>query len=219
LFLDEIGDVSLATQVRLLRVLQDHTIQRVGGNEPIPVNVRVVAATHRNLEEAIRTGRFREDLYYRLTVIQIQLPPLRDHADDIPLLAEHFIQSQAGALGTPIAGLTSDAHERLTRHSWPGNIRELLNTVERALILCQSGVVGEKDIILPEKPFPLVENFHFSGTLKQVTARAVKGVEKIKIEKVLRETGFNKTKAAAILEVSYKTLLDKIKDYGITEED
>lgn len=218
-FLDEIGDLPHNLQGKILRVIEEKRVSRIGSHLEIDLDIRFIFATNINLEKAVNDGRFRQDLYFRINVFPLQLPPLRDRKEDIILLAEYFMKKFSLEMKKGDILLSDRAREKLLHYRWPGNIRELLNTVERALILCQSGVVGEKDIILPEKPFPLVENFHFSGTLKQVAARAVKGVEKIKIEKVLRETGFNKTKAAAILEVSYKTLLDKIKDYGITEED
>lgn len=218
-FLDEIGDLPHNLQGKILRVIEEKRVSRIGSHLEIDLDIRFIFATNINLEKAVADGRFRQDLYFRINVFPLRLPPLRDRKEDIILLAEYFMKKFSLEMKKGDILLSDRAREKLLHYRWPGNIRELLNTVERALILCQSGVVGEKDIILPEKPFPLVENFHFSGTLKQVTSRAVKGVEKIKIEKVLRETGFNKTKAAAILEVSYKTLLDKIKDYGITEED
>lgn len=218
-FLDEIGDLPHSLQGKILRVIEEKRVSRIGSHQEIDLVLRFIFATNIDLEKAVADGRFRQDLYFRINVFPLRLPPLRDRKEDIILLAEYFMKKFSLEMNKANSRLSDRAREKLLHYLWPGNIRELLNTIERALILCQGGVVGEKDIILPEKPFPLVENFHFSGTLKQVTARAVKGVEKIKIDKVLRETGFNKTKAAAILEVSYKTLLDKIKEYGITEED
>lgn len=218
-FLDEIGDLPHNLQGKILRVIEEKRVSRIGSHQEIGLDIRFIFATNIDLEKAVADGRFRQDLYFRINVFPLRLPPLRDRKEDIILLAEYFMKKFSLEMNKRDISLSERAREKLLRYQWPGNIRELLNTIERALILCQAGVVGEKDIILPEKPFPLVENFHFSGTLKQVTARAVKGVERIKIEKVLRETGFNKTKAAATLEVSYKTLLDKIKEYGISEED
>jgi DNA-binding NtrC family response regulator len=134
-------------------------------------------------------------------------------------LAEYFIKKFSLDMAKGVISLSEKAKEKLLNYDWPGNIRELLNTIERALIICNGKEISENDIILPEKPFALAENFNFSGSLKQVTSRAIKMVEKIKIQKALKQVEFNKTRAAEMLEVSYKTLLDKIKEYDISEED
>lgn len=218
-FLDEIGDLPHNLQGKILRVIEEKKVSRIGSHQEITLDIRFIFATNINLEKAVHDGRFRQDLYFRINVFPLCLPPLRDRKEDINLLAEYFIKKFSLELKKGDITLSDKAREKLLRYQWPGNIRELLNTVERALILCRGSEIGENDIVLPEKPFILVNDFNFSGTLKQVTSRAVKGVEKIKIEQVLRETLFNRTKAADILEVSYKTLLDKIKEYGISEED
>jgi DNA-binding NtrC family response regulator len=217
-FLDEIGDLPHNLQGKILRVIEDKKVTRIGSHQEITLDIRFIFATNINLEKAVNDGRFRQDLYFRINVFPLCLPPLRDRKEDIILLAEYFIKKFSLELKKGNITLSNKAREKLLHYQWPGNIRELLNTVERALILCKGTEIGENDIVLPERPFSLADDFNFSGTLKQVTSRAIRGVEKIKIEQVLRETQFNRTKAADILEVSYKTLLDKIKEYGISEE-
>lgn len=218
-FLDEIGDLPYSLQGKILRVIEEKKISRIGSNQEIDLDIRFIFATNVNLEEAVTTQKFRKDLYFRINVFPIQLPPLRERTGDIQLLAEYFVKKFSIGMKKDGAVLTEQALSKLQNYGWPGNIRELLNTIERALILCKGGVITETDIILPEKPFSFAENFSFNGSLKQVAARAIKIVEKIKIENTLKEAGFNKTKAAEILEVSYKSLLDKIKEYGISAQD
>jgi DNA-binding NtrC family response regulator len=218
-FLDEIGDLPHNLQGKILRVIEEKKISRIGSHQEIGLNIRFIFATNIDLDDAVRDGRFRQDLYFRINVFPLRLPPLRERKEDITLLTEYFIKKFSIEMNKGDISLSDNARKKLLGYQWPGNIRELLNTIERALILCKTDKIEENDIILPEKPFSLVENFNFNGSLKQVTARAVKGVETIKIQQALQETGFNKTKAAEILEVSYKTLLDKIKEYDISEED
>jgi DNA-binding NtrC family response regulator len=197
LFLDEIGDVGPALQARLLRVLQEGEIRRVGANEPVPVDVRVLAATNKDVEAAVRAGRFREDLYYRLNVVTIRIPPLRERREDIPLLAEHFAAKHGRTQG---AAITAAAREVLVAHDWPGNERELENVIARALALNPTGVVVPED--LPERlrgvsgttPVPASER----PTLAEVERRYARVV--------LGETGGNKTRAAEILGIDRKTL-------------
>ncbi|MCP5103341.1 MAG: sigma-54-dependent Fis family transcriptional regulator [bacterium] len=217
-FLDEIGDLPTNLQGKILRVIEEKKVSRIGSHLEINLDIRFIFATNIDLEEAVQASRFRQDLYFRINVFPLKLPPLRDRKEDIILLAEYFVKKFSLEMNKRNASLSPRAKDKLQSYQWPGNIRELLNTIERALILCRESTIGESDIILPEKPFSLAEKFNFNGPLKQVTARAVKGVEIIKIQQVLKETGFNKTKAADILEVSYKTLLDKIKEYDISEE-
>jgi transcriptional regulator with GAF, ATPase, and Fis domain len=137
LFLDEVGELPPDTQTKLLRVLQEHEVQRVGGSEPISVDVRLIAATNRNLATEVKSGRFRPDLYFRLNVFPIRIPPLRERTEDIPLLAEYFVNRHAEAMGKQIRRIGSNAMDQLVRHHWPGNVRELGNVLERAVILCQ----------------------------------------------------------------------------------
>jgi transcriptional regulator with GAF, ATPase, and Fis domain len=218
-FLDEIGDLPHNLQGKILRVIEEKKISRIGSHQEIALNIRFIFATNIDLDDAVRDGRFRQDLYFRINVFPLRLPPLRERKEDIILLTEYFIKKFSIEMNKGDISLSDNARKKLLNYQWPGNIRELLNTIERALILCKSSKIEENEIILPEKPFSLVENFNFNGPLKQVTARAVKGVETIKIQQALQETNFNKTKAAEILEVCYKTLLDKIKEYDISEED
>jgi len=218
-FLDEIGDLPLNLQGKLLRVIEEKKVSRIGSNQEIDLDIRFIFATNVNLEKALSEQRFRKDLYFRIQVFPIRLPPLREREGDIILLAEYFIKKISLGMAKKGISLSEKAKEKLVNYEWPGNIRELLNTIERALIICQGKEISENDIVLPEKPFALADNFNFTGSLKQVTSRAIRLVEKIKIEKALKQVEFNKTRAAEILEVSYKTLLDKIKEYDISEED
>jgi DNA-binding NtrC family response regulator len=170
------------------------------------------------LGKAVEEGRFRKDLYFRIDVFPLELPALRDRAEDIILLAEYFIKKISLEMKKKNIAFSRKAKEKLQSYKWPGNIRELLNTIERAIIICKGNEIKEGDIILPEKPFALVENANFSGNLKQVTTRVINMVEKIKIEQVLKEVDYNKTRAAETLEISYKSLLNKIKAYDIATE-
>lgn len=218
-FLDEIGDLSLNLQGKILRVIEEKKVSRIGSNQEIDLDIRFIFATNVNLEKTVSESKFRKDLYFRINVFPIQLPPLRDRDGDIILLAEYFVKKFSREMKKGDISLGEKAKEKLKNYRWPGNIRELLNTIERALILCKDREITESDIVLPEKPFSLVDDFNFSGSLKQVTARATRMVEKIKIEQTLKDVGFNKTRAAELLAVSYKTLLDKIKEYDIAAED
>lgn len=214
-FLDEIGDLPLNLQGKILRVIEEKKISRIGSNQEIDLEIRFIFATNVNIEKAVSQSLFRKDLYFRINVFPIHLPPLREREGDIVLLAQYFIKKFSQEMKKEGIQLAGKAREKLLKYSWPGNIRELLNTIERALILSGGHEIADKDIILPERPFSLIDEFNFSGNLKQVTSRAVRAVETIKIRQVLEETNNNKTRAAELLEVSYKTLLDKIKDYGI----
>lgn len=218
-FLDEIGDLPPQLQGKILRVIEDKKINRIGSNQEIDLDIRFVFATNIDLERAVQESRFRKDLYFRLNVFPIKLLPLRERQEDIILLAEYFIKKFSLELKKKGLYLSDKAKKKLLNYQWPGNIRELLNTIERAMIICKSREVTERDIILPEKPFTFIEDFNFSGSLWQVTRRAVQLVERIKIERVLKEADFNKTRAAEILEISYKSLLNKIKEYGIAAAD
>lgn len=218
-FLDEIGDLPPNLQGKILRVIEEKRVSRIGSHQEIDLDLRFIFATNIHLDEAVSDGRFRQDLYFRINVFPLRLPPLRERKEDIILLAEYFIKKFSLEMNKGDISLSDRAKEKLLCYQWPGNIRELLNTIERAIILCKGNAIDENDIVLPEKPFPLVESFNFNGPLKQVTSRAVREIERIKILRSLKEVGFNKTRAAEALEVSYKTLLDKIKEYGISEED
>jgi DNA-binding NtrC family response regulator len=205
LFLDEIGDVGAKMQAQLLRVLQEGEFRRVGGGEPVRVDVRVVAATHRDLDEEIRAGRFREDLYFRLKVVTIRLPPLRERPSDIPILIDHILAKYAARERRPEAGIAPAALSLLEKYPWPGNVRELENVLERALALCKD------DIVLPSDLPPEV-----SGRAQTLMAEASGGIvadrptlaelERRYIELILKETGGNKKRAAEILGIDRRTL-------------
>ncbi len=204
LFLDEIGEMSANIQVHLLRVLEEKEFTRVGGNEPIKVDVRVISATNKDLRKAIEKQKFREDLYYRLNVVNIELPPLRERKEDIPLLAEHFLNKFTSENRKEITGFSSDAMEFLLNYDWPGNVRELENAIERAVILARDSLITIDD--LPQENLSLA----YSTT----TRKNLKEVEKEHILNILRETGDNYSEAARILGVSRMTLYNKAKEYG-----
>ncbi len=210
-FLDEIGETTPATQVKLLRALQHREVIPVGATEAVPVDTRVIAATNRDLDEEIRTGNFRSDLYYRLNVIALYLPPLRHRREDIPLLAEHFLQRTAATRGEPVKRLTDAALDVLREYQWPGNVRELENALERAIILA-SGPTIDCDL-LPErvterKSEPLVS----TRTLPNPTLEAV---ERAYIMWVLQNEGGNKSRAAEALGIDPSTLYRKLSRYGV----
>ncbi|MDH3625752.1 MAG: sigma-54 dependent transcriptional regulator [Myxococcales bacterium] len=214
LFLDEIGELPLGLQVKLLRVLQESRVRPVGANRDQEVDVRVIAATVRDLRREVAEGRFREDLYYRLNVLQINVPPLRDRRDDIMLLVDHFIERNNGRLGTKIRDVDQKARKLLLNYPWPGNVRELENTIERAVVLSESDVIGVGD--LPERmrePADPIAASLATGELSiKKTARFM---EETLIRRALEKTGGNRTAAAKLLEISHRALLYKIKDYGI----
>jgi transcriptional regulator with PAS, ATPase and Fis domain len=217
LFLDEVADLSLSTQAKLLRVLQDGVFERVGGTKSIHVDVRIVAATDQDLFKAVEEKRFREGLYFRLHVFPIQLPPLRERPEDIPLLAERFVGRFALEMKKPVKGIGSEALSLLQRYSWPGNVRELQNCMERAVILCSRGEVQLQHIQLgPGREEDLLKiPIGFSGSLHEASSKAVRAVEKKLIQEALRQSKGNKWQASKQLQVSYKTLLFKIKDLEI----
>jgi DNA-binding NtrC family response regulator len=218
-FLDEIGDLSFNLQGKILRVIEDRKISRIGSSQEIDLQLRFIFATNRDLEKAVAGGRFRKDLYFRINVFPITLPPLRERDEDIILLAAYFLKKFSLEMNKQEFSLSAKAKEKLMSYHWPGNIRELQNTIERAVIISRQPTINDTDIILPERSFDLSENFNFSGSLKQVTSRAVKIIEKKKISDILKEVDFNRSRAAEQLEISYKTLLDKIKEYEISPED
>lgn len=202
LFLDEIGNASMATQLSLLRVLQQKEIMRVGSQKAEKIDVRVIAATNVDLKELIKSGRFREDLYYRLTVVQIEVPPLRDRKSDIPLLVDKFLFKYGVEYKDRIVDISDEALLALTRYDWPGNIRELENSIQRAVIMC------DKRIEISNLPKHLKFQIDFP---KQDIFLSLKEIEKRHILMVLEATNNNKTKAAEILQIDRKTLRDKIK--------
>lgn len=204
LFLDEIGEMSANIQVHLLRVLEEKEFTRVGGNEPIRVDVRVISATNKDLRKAIEKQEFREDLYYRLNVVNIELPPLRERKEDIPLLAEHFLHKFAMENRKEVTEFSPEAIEFLLDYDWPGNVRELENAIERAIILSKDSPITTAD--LPQENLSLVGSASIGKNLKEV--------EKSHILNVLREAGENYSEAARILGVSRMTLYNKAKEYG-----
>jgi Nif-specific regulatory protein len=239
LFLDEIGDISLPTQVKLLRVLQEKEFERVGGSETIRVNVRIVAATNRDLEEAMREEEFRSDLFYRLNVITIHLPPLRERPDDIPRLTQHFIDKYSQETGKRMQGISPEALAMLKRHPWRGNIRELENCIERAVILANDTVIEPNDLLLkmngnsgpvpepmaePPAPEPKAEPLPPARNTSEEVPAAVpentaglslREMERRHIEATLAACDWNQSKAALVLGIDRKTLRTKIRDYGI----
>jgi two-component system response regulator AtoC len=225
LFLDEIGELPTALQVKLLRVLQEEEIRRLGDVQDIKVDVRVVAATARDLAAEVKRGAFREDLYYRLNVMALRLPPLRDRREDIPLLVEHFVERMNARMGLSITGTTPEAMRLLMLADWPGNVRELENTIERAMVLCESNqidVEGLPDRLKAGKPAtaPAHANPSASATAPVQDGdlsikRASRRAEEDLIRRALAKTGGNRTRAAELLEISHRALLYKIKEYGI----
>lgn len=216
LFLDEIGELPLSLQVKLLRVLQDGEIRRIGDSRSIRIDVRIIAATVKDLEKAVRDGSFRDDLFYRLNVLPLRLPPLCDRKEDIPLLAEHFIAKFSESLRKGIKGITPEAYKVLLRYSWPGNVRELENVVERGLVLTDTELIDVEN--LPPEIQGANENSAFAQIDEYSIKKATRILEKELIRKALRKTGGNHTHASRILEISHRTLLYKMKEYGIREE-
>ena len=216
LFLDEVGDISPGVQVKLLRVLQERQFERVGGNETLSVNVRMICATQRDLKEEIRKGTFREDLYYRLNVVPIVLPPLRERREDILLLVDHFADKFSKKMGREITGLSGDAKTLLLRYPFPGNIRELENMLERAIALIKGKVIEVED--LPEEVCggeTPVRNICEKIRASKPLSSATRIFEKEYIQSVLERTKGKKGQAAEILGISRKTLWEKIKDLEI----
>lgn len=223
IFLDEIGELPLAIQSKLLRVLEERRFERVGGTQAIDVDVRILVATNKNLQEAVERKTFREDLYFRISSVPITIPPLRERGDDVILLAEHFLERFRREFRKPALEFTNASRARLRGHQWPGNVRELQNSIERAAILADKNEISAEDLQLPlprpaAKEMPdgmLDDNFLWDGPLEEVAQRAVQHVERFKIEAALRESKWNKSRAAEQLGVSYKTLLHKIRALGL----
>jgi DNA-binding NtrC family response regulator len=222
LFLDEIGDLPMSLQAKILRALEERKFERVGGTALLQVDVRLVAATNKGLRAAVAARRFREDLYFRLSVFPITIPPLRDRPGDIPVLARYFVERFCRDLKKRPFTLSPGALEQLQSYRWPGNVRELQNCIERAVILADGDTLLPRHLNLsfaapltdenPESPWAHID---LSGTLAEVTRRVSGEVEKAKIQDVLGEAGGNKGRAAELLQVSYKSLLAKLKEHGI----
>jgi two-component system response regulator AtoC len=215
LFLDEIGELPPLLQVKLFRVLEDGRIRRVGETRDIPVDTRILAATTRDLPAMIEEGRFREELYYRLNVVAVSLPPLRARREDIPLLVEHFLARNNGRFGLSIRGFEPEALRLMTNHSWPGNIRELENAVEHACLMAEGATVRAGDLPAAiQKAGDPVKQFLATGETS--IKRTMEYVESILIRRALERTGGNRTRAARLLEISHRALLYKMKRYGIS---
>lgn len=214
IFLDEVGDLQLALQAKLLRVLQEKEIDRLGGTKSVKVDVRVIAATNMNLVESIKDGRFREDLYYRLSVFPITIPPLRERDEDIITLADHFVIRFAREMKKGKVRLTQDAKALLLRYHWPGNVRELENTIERAMILCEKRTITPEHMAIRVRRSDEIILREGSG-LKEIGAHAAARAERSTIIRVLKETRGNKRKASVVLKIDYTTLFEKLKRYDI----
>jgi len=232
-FLDEIGDMPFSIQAKILRLLQEKSIERLGGREPIPVDVRIIAATNRDLEAAITEGRFREDLYYRLKVVTLWLPPLRDRLDDIPLLTDYFLVRFTRDMDIENPGMTEEAKALLTSRPWPGNVRELANTIQKALIFSRGGpitiedisrVIGrdrvsaEKDDTVDEAIRQWVRNTLTSGTAKDIFNALMDRFARMVIVEALKLTSGNRARAANLLGISRPTLLSRIEKYRLKIE-
>jgi two-component system response regulator AtoC len=231
--LDEIGDMSVSTQAKILRVLQEGEFERVGGNETVRVDVRILTSTNRRLEDLIKEGRFREDLYYRLKIMSITVPPLRERREDIQELAEYFFKVYNRQLGTKVSHIDPSVYERLAAYNWPGNVRELENAMKRSLILCKGEVLTGEDIILDiEGPVsPLVNEKELEDTLTKMLdplltevlrlggsgfpSSLLEKIEKILVQKALAETRGNQVQAAKLLGVSRNTLRNRMDKYNL----
>jgi DNA-binding NtrC family response regulator len=225
LFLDEIGDLPLALQAKILRALEEKRFERVGGTQSLLVDVRVVAATNRNLKQRVGERQFREDLFFRLSVFPIQIPPLRERSQDVVILARHFVDRFCRDLNKKPLTLSSAALDELNTYAWPGNVRELQNCIERAVILCDGDTIQPRHLNLsfrqPAVAAPVSspwEEIDLSGTMTDALRRVTSEVERRKLEAALSEAAGNKQRAAEALQISYKTMLQKLKEHGIADD-
>ncbi len=209
LFLDEIGDISSKVQVELLRALEDRKITRLGGGQEIPVDFRLICATNKDLEKAVEEGTFRDDLFFRINVFTITIPPLRDRPEDIMPIAEHFLQRYAGAMGRRVTGFDGEVRDFFLRYRWPGNVRELANAVERALVVCRDDKIRMEHLPLARQA---------SGEPEDPASESLSSLEERHIRRVLKRTGFNVTQAAKILGIDRVTLYNKMRKFGIERE-
>jgi len=214
LFLDEIGDMPPEVQVKLLRVLQDGAFQRLGGTQPLKVDVRVVAATHKDPAQEVNAGRFRQDLYYRLNVITVRLPSLRDRRTDIPLLAAHFVRKYAQENGKEVRAIEHEAMQRLLHYAWPGNVRELENVLERAVVLTQDATIKAADLHLEELQMPLW--FEAENAIMLPATATLARAEREMIVQTLRRCNGNRQAAARQLDIGVSTLYRKLKEYQLS---
>jgi DNA-binding NtrC family response regulator len=221
IFLDEIGDMAPETQAKVLRVLQERSFDRVGGTTAIQVDVRVVAATHRNLEDEVKQGRFREDLYYRLKVVEIELPPLRERREDVSMLAQRFLEQVTERLGRDKKRISEDALSRLARHAWPGNVRELLNVIERAAVLAPGPEIRQDDLNLPDPQEAALGTTAELSSLRFSDAkrRAVEGFERAYLLAALRRNGGNISRTAESIGIVRQSLQQKIRELDLRSED
>ncbi len=216
LFLDEIGELPLSLQVKILRALQEETIRRLGDSKDIKVDTRIIAATHRDLANETKAGRFREDLYYRINVLPLHIPALRDRKEDVPVLLDHFLARNNARMGTNIRGFSPAARKLLFEYAWPGNVRELENTIERAMVLADRDVIEPSD--LPDRLRQAFDPVHVHLSTGELSIKkTTAAIEEILIRRALQKTNGNRTRAAEILEISHRALLYKIKDYRITD--
>jgi two-component system response regulator AtoC len=215
IFLDEIGELPTPLQAKLLRVLQEEEVHAIGEAKPRRVNVRIIAATAADLEDRVSSGSFRKDLFYRLNVVRLDVPPLRERREDIPLLVDHFFAHFRDALGKPLRAVSDEALERLVAYAWPGNVRELENVLERAVILADGDRITTRElppnVVTPENDLIALDKQDFC------LRRARRALEAEMIQRALRATGGNRTHAARRLEISHRALLYKIKEYGLRD--
>jgi two-component system response regulator AtoC len=217
LFLDEIGELPLPLQVKLLRVLQEGEIRRVGESKPIQVDVRIVAATVKDLAKEVSEGKFRDDLFYRLNVLPVHIPPLRERKEDIPLLVNHFINVHNQSLNKRVAAIEPKALETLINYKWYGNVRELENTIERAIVLTDGENIGLDNLPYEIQNFEDKEQLPSLAEEEYSIKKTSKILERNLIQKALKKTKGNHTHAARLLEISHRALLYKIKEYGVEE--
>jgi two-component system response regulator HydG len=211
LFLDEVGEIPPPTQVKLLRVLQERTFERVGGNEPIAVDVRLIAATNRDLAADVHEGRFREDLYYRLNVVHLEMPPLRLRGGDVLLLASHFLRGFSLENHKSVQGFTDKARAKILGHRWPGNVRELENAIERAVVLCDAPFIDEEHLPIDVAPLP-------KGAVR-IPGSTMAEIERYAILSTLEATNGSTTKAAEMLDISVRTIQYRLHEYGLAGKD
>jgi DNA-binding NtrC family response regulator len=209
IFLDEIGELSLELQPKLLRALDQRETKRIGSDKPVCFNVRVIAATNRDLEQEVKAGRFREDLFYRLSVVRLAMPPLRKRKEDIETIASHLLSGISKEIGKKVTGLSSEAGAALAAYSWPGNVRELRNILGRAAALSSGSRIEARDLFLTQKKK--------TATLDGLSGKTLEEIEKAAIQATLRSTNNNKTEAAKVLGIAYSTLYEKMKKYGMRE--
>jgi two-component system response regulator AtoC len=217
IFLDEIGDMDIALQAKLLRVLQQKNFERLGGTKTVDVDVRVIAATNMDLDQLIKQKKFREDLYYRLSVFPIPIPSLRERVDDIPELADHFLEKYCIDMKKPVKSFTNKSVEMLEKYHWPGNVRELQNTIERAVILAEGKKISPDHLAIRLQKTDEIQLREGAG-LKEIGSHAQHRAEKAAIVRILKQVRNNKRKAAQVLKIDYTTLFDKIKKYDIDKD-